>query len=234
MEIIKIKKNSQDQKILHEKDIQDSKIIENPDVLTKKSLPQKIQDIEEMLKEMTMKINNFDERIRNLEDDVKSGFNKLLSTFQFYEITEQIQNLTVRFDNIIQFLKQNNMGTYSQTSNKAAKEENPNNKNNQQNEPVFEAHIIEEEPISKTTENLNKKILSRLMLQLKDKPYEIDRNFIEILKSFLEKNPEAINTISPLVYDLLGKLDVDQEIVLESIRLLDYLRQKTKEKSQVH
>lgn len=234
MEIIKIKKNSQDQKIFHEKDIQDSKIIENPDVLTKKSLPQKIQDIEEMLKEMTMKINNFDERIRNLEDDVKSGFNKLLSTFQFYEITEQIQNLTVRFDNIIQFLKQNNMGTFSNTSNKAAKEENPNNKNNQQNEPVFEAHIIEEEPISKTTENLNKKILSRLMLQLKDKPYEIDRNFIEILKSFLEKNPEAINTISPLVYDLLGKLDVDQEIVLESIRLLDYLRQKTKEKSQVH
>ena len=234
MEIIKIKKNSQDQKIFNEKDIQDSKIIENPDVLTKKSLPQKIQDIEEMLKEMTMKINNFDERIRNLEDDVKSGFNKLLSTFQFYEITEQIQNLTVRFDNIIQFLKQNNMGTFSNTSNKAAKEENPNNKNNQQNEPVFEAHIIEEEPISKTTENLNKKILSRLMLQLKDKPYEIDRNFIEILKSFLEKNPEAINTISPLVYDLLGKLDVDQEIVLESIRLLDYLRQKTKEKSQVH
>lgn len=223
MEIIKIKKNSQDQKVFHEKDINESVVVENPDVIAKKSIPQKMQDMEDMLKDMTMRINNLEETIRSIEDDIRSGFNKLSSTFQFYEITEQIQNLTIKFDNIIYYLKQNNMGT-GFMKDKTAQEQGQN----------FEAHVVEEEPIPKTTENLNKKILARLVIQLKDKPYELDRNFIEILKSFLEKNPEDINTISPLVYDLLGKLDVDQEIVLESIRLLDYLRQKAKEKSQVH
>ena len=235
MEVIKIKKNNQDQKVFHEKDISDSKTIENPDAVIRKSIPQKILDIEEMLKETIKRISNLEEGVGNIEDEIKSDFSKLSSTFNFYDITEQIQNLTNKFDNLIQHLNKfqshTKTSTNTETKDRSHEKKDMDLKEKSNNEKVYEAQVLEDE-LKLPNEDIPKKILNRLIFQIKERPYELDRNFLEILKSFLEKNPQEISTVSPLIYSLLGKLDVDQEIILEAIRLLDYLRQKIKEKSQ--